>query len=135
MTLLHSQNKLSILSRIVRNRVEYHAKFFDHWQGWCKKIAGAVTKVMPGSTVYVFGSILTGQVTGASDIDILIVVPELPPTGRERASKLEAVEDAVPLPLIHPFQFHLVNPEEATRYFALGGQFWSPLSGEMKEIH
>ncbi len=84
--------------------------------------------------MYVFGSVVTGNETGASDVDILIILPSPPRSGKDRANFIEQIEDAAGIPLVHPFEFHLVDPEEAKWYFSLGTTFWDPQSGKVANL-
>lgn len=73
--------------------------------------------ILPDSNVYVFGSIVKGEATGRSDIDILIISKNIPKNNIEKAEIKMKIEKLSNLPLYHPFEFHLVNDEEAEWYF------------------
>ncbi|ADI31261.1 nucleotidyltransferase domain-containing protein [Staphylothermus hellenicus] len=48
-----------------------------NWDSIAKTIAYILKKVMPDiMEIYVFGSVVDGKFTGASDLDLLIVIPE-----------------------------------------------------------
>ena len=45
-----------------------------NWREIAKQASKAIREVIPCCEVYVFGSIVEGKVTGASDIDVLVVI-------------------------------------------------------------
>ncbi|WP_148676738.1 nucleotidyltransferase domain-containing protein [Staphylothermus marinus] len=48
-----------------------------NWNSIAKSIAYILKKAMPDiMEIYVFGSVVEGKFTGASDLDLLIVIPE-----------------------------------------------------------
>lgn len=48
---------------------------FREWEKIAGRVALIVKQLIPEAEVYVFGSVVTGKVTGSSDIDVLVVVP------------------------------------------------------------
>ncbi len=93
------------------------AEIVKKWEEYATKIAEVVKIVLPDSHVYVFGSVIRGEATGGSDVDILIVSKHVPKNGIQRAEVKVKIEKLAGLPLYHPFEFHLVNEEEAEWYF------------------
>ncbi|MEZ0345273.1 MAG: nucleotidyltransferase domain-containing protein [Infirmifilum sp.] len=67
--------------------------------------------------VYLFGSAVTGEIIDSSDVDILIVAKGLPRSLVERSELKERIIEKSGLPLIHPFEIHLVDEDEAKIYF------------------
>ena len=63
------------------------------------------------SEIFLFGSVLEDKFVAASDVDILIV-SEIPKSHKKRAEIIANIEEMADLPLVHPFEFHLMNPEE-----------------------
>lgn len=98
------------------------AKIVKEWTAWTPKIAEAAKKNLPEAEVYAFGSIVRGDNTGGSDIDILVVSEKVPKKALKRAELKVKMEDAAKLPLPHPFEIHLVTPEEADRYLRKAGK-------------
>lgn len=64
--------------------------------------------------VLLFGSVVEGQCTMASDIDLLIVSDEVPRGLDERAKLLNRINDA--LGHLHPFELHLITTKEFEWY-------------------
>ena len=65
--------------------------------------------------VYVFGSAVEGRLTVDSDIDVAIVVEEIPRSGLERArlvDELWRVMESDGVPWWYPFEIHLLTREE-----------------------
>lgn len=92
-------------------------EIFKKWKEYVPKICSAVKLILPDARIYVFGSIVRGESVGGSDIDILIVSQNIPVSNLERAKIRSQIEQAVNLPLHHPFEFHIVNLNEAEWYF------------------
>lgn len=86
------------------------------WKIWVYKIASIAGELIPGVEVYVVGSIARGDNVGGSDVDILVVSEHVPekPAGRSRLKAL--VEERLGLPYYHPFEIHLLKPDEAEYY-------------------
>jgi predicted nucleotidyltransferase len=64
--------------------------------------------------VLLFGSVVEGQCTMASDIDLLIISDEIPQGLDERAKLLNRINDA--LGPLHPFEVHLITTKEFEWY-------------------
>ncbi|MBO3809951.1 MAG: nucleotidyltransferase domain-containing protein, partial [Candidatus Brockarchaeota archaeon] len=84
-----------------------------NWRFWSQKTAEAAKRLLGPCEVYVFGSVVKGQATGASDIDILIVSNKLPKDCKGRGNLKAKIEEEAGLPLYHPFEIHLATDEEA----------------------
>ncbi len=94
------------------------ARLVWEWRRWVESIASAVKEVLgSGSKVYVFGSAVRGELTAASDIDILVVSEQAPRSLKERGHVKSLIFEKAGLPLIHPFEIHIVDEEEAEVYF------------------
>jgi len=93
------------------------AEIVKKWKEYATKIVEVTKTILPDSRVYVFGSVVKGEATGGSDIDILIVSKHIPKNGIKRAEIKVKIEELANLPLHHPIEFHLVNEEEAEWYF------------------
>lgn len=94
----------------------------DAWRKWVKEIARIVKKHLPGSQVYLIGSIARGDYIGASDVDILVVVPvsESPKGILAKAKIKSIIEEELKLPYYHPFEIHIVTPSEAVFFMRRG---------------
>ena len=88
-------------------------KLAREWRFWSKRISDAANKVLGPCQVYVFGSVIKGLVTGASDVDVLIVGGQIPMDCRGKGNLKAKIEEEAGLPLYHPFQIHLASKEEA----------------------
>jgi predicted nucleotidyltransferase len=100
------------LRSILRASLEI-SRLTRNWRLWGKKIAKAARKTLGDCEVYVFGSVVSGCPTAASDVDILIVCGQLPEDGRSRGNIKARIEEASQLPLYHPFEIHLATRKEA----------------------
>lgn len=94
-------------------------KYFQNYMHYAKLIKRAVN--LEDVEVIVFGSILKGEYTMASDIDILIISDSIPQGLDERAKILCKISDV--LGYLHPFELHLVTKKEAEWYKRLIGSY------------
>ncbi|TET00632.1 MAG: nucleotidyltransferase domain-containing protein [Promethearchaeota archaeon] len=78
---------------------------------YLKTINKNIKLVLKESHIYLFGSIIEGNLVAASDIDILIIA-EVPKKHLKRAEIIANIEEKSGLPLSHPFEFHLLTQEE-----------------------
>lgn len=88
-------------------------KLTRNWRFWSRRIADAAKEAVGSCKVQVFGSVAGGRITGASDVDVLIVCNQLPKDCKGRGDIKAKIEEAAGLPLYHPFEIHLVTEEEA----------------------
>ena len=78
---------------------------------YLKTINKNIKLVLKESQIYLFGSIIEGNLVAASDIDILIIA-KVPKKHLKRAEIIANIEEKSGLPLSHPFEFHLLTQEE-----------------------
>jgi predicted nucleotidyltransferase len=101
------------------------ARIVREWKVYVERIAKAAKELMPAE-VYVFGSVVKGEATGGSDVDILIKSSNLPKSNLERAGIKVRIEEMAGLPAYHPFEIHLADDDEMEWYFRIK---------ELKRIH
>ena len=87
-----------------------------NWRVWIEKIARIVKELLPDAEIYVVGSVARGDYVASSDVDVLVVAPSVPSDLRKRAEIKVLIEDKLQLPYYHPFEIHLLRPEEAEPY-------------------
>ena len=78
---------------------------------YLKNINKNIKLVLKEAQIYLFGSILEGNLVAASDIDILVIA-DIPKKHLIRAEIVANIEEKSGLPLSHPFEFHLLTQEE-----------------------
>ncbi len=98
------------------------ADIVRNWREHVYKVAKAVREVLPDAEVHVFGSAVTGDLVASSDIDILVVSEEIPEGLFDRGRVKVEIERRAGLPYYHPFEFHLVKPEESEEYLRRAGK-------------
>ncbi|MCX8204916.1 MAG: nucleotidyltransferase domain-containing protein [Candidatus Nezhaarchaeota archaeon] len=86
------------------------------WRSWVDRIAALVKELVPNVEVYVIGSAVRGDQVAVSDVDVLVVSQFIPERPLERARIKALVEERLGLPYYHPFEIHLLKPEEARHY-------------------
>ncbi|MGB9600000.1 MAG: nucleotidyltransferase domain-containing protein [Myxococcota bacterium] len=93
---------------------EKRKKYFDNPLFYAKKIKSIVSKKLPGARILLFGSAVEGNLRPGSDIDILIISPDIPSDIFSLAKiKLEIknkFSDA-------PFEIHLATPDEFENWY------------------
>jgi hypothetical protein len=82
-----------------------------NYKEYLKIINKNIKLVLKDAQVYLFGSILEGNLVAASDIDILIIA-DVPKKHLKRAEIIAKIEEKSGLPLSHPFEFQLLTQEE-----------------------
>jgi len=98
------------------------AEMVEEWRSWTSRVAKAAEDVLADAEVYVFGSVVRGDYTGGSDVDILVVSNRVPEGLGGRAKIRSKIEDKAKLPTSHPFEIHIATPEEAKIYLRKAGQ-------------
>ena len=99
--------------------VRYHFEHLRKWREYAEKIARAVKDLIPESKVFVIGSVVEGNPTVHSDIDILVVVNNIDMDTKKKllVEILERAIDLYELPWDAPVELHVATTEEAKRYF------------------
>jgi len=85
------------------------------WREYLRILVEAVREVLGDVDVYVFGSAVEGRLTVDSDIDVAIVLPEVPGSGLERArlvNRILEVAESRGVPRWYPFEVHLVTKDQ-----------------------
>ncbi len=83
------------------------------WKAIAEDVAEAARRILGEAEVIVFGSIVEGEYTASSDIDILIVLEDMPMGRIKRAELKRAIEEEAAFPPFHPVEIHLVTRKEA----------------------
>ncbi len=91
-------------------------KMLREWRTWVQRIAKVAKELLPDTQVYVIGSTIRGDYVGGSDVDILIISQEIPRKAVEIAEIKAFIEEKLNLPPYHPFEIHLLTPQEAEPY-------------------
>ncbi|MBC7090503.1 MAG: nucleotidyltransferase domain-containing protein [Nitrososphaeria archaeon] len=85
------------------------------WRQYLPSLTKAVKEVLGEAEVYIFGSAVEGRLTVDSDIDILIVVDQVPKSGLKRAKTLDKIWKIMEekgTPWWYPFEIHLITRKE-----------------------
>lgn len=103
-------------------RLRKKAEMLHQWRKYAQKIAEASSNILGEDVdVHVFGSVVKGEATAASDIDILIVTNRTINSLTERNRLGMMIEEIAGLPQVHPFEIHIVTKDEAEPYFRHAG--------------
>jgi len=105
------------LAKMLRYGYERY-KLLKRWREIASRVAEKIRERFPDAEVYVFGSVVEGQYTAASDIDILVVTRHAPRKLREKADIVLWLEEELGLPP-SLLDLHIVAPgtEEHKWYF------------------
>lgn len=95
------------------------ARVLRSWKSWLERVVEASKEVLSSNLIgiYLFGSAVVGRLVAASDVDVLVVAKSLPKSVRAKSQIKAEIEERAGLPQVHPFEIHLVDPEEAEIYF------------------
>jgi len=88
-------------------------EILENWKDIVKTLTSSAKKILGDAEVVPFGSIVEGKATATSDLDILVIVKDLPKSALNRAQIISKIEEATGLPPIHPIQIHLATWQEA----------------------
>lgn len=99
------------------------ARMIREWRRWVEEISRVVVDIAPDARIYVVGSVARGDHTASSDVDILVVSQSIPERVAERARIKAHVEEKLELPYYHPFEIHLLRPEEAEHFLRRAGGY------------
>ena len=103
--------------------VRYRFEHLRSWREYALKVAKAARDVLGDVKVYVIGGVAEGRTTVLSDIDILIVVKEIP--GDKKRLYVEILERAIDsygLPWDAPVELHIVEEKDVERYMRCLGR-------------
>jgi predicted nucleotidyltransferase len=102
-----------MLDRMIKTKemIKNHKKYL-------KEITKNIKIVLGKPQIYLFGSIIEGNLVGASDIDILIIA-DIPKNHLKRAEIVANIEEKSGLPLSHPFEFHLLTQGEFDKWIEI----------------
>jgi predicted nucleotidyltransferase len=102
-----------MLDRMIKTK-----EMINNHKEYLKKINKNIKIVLKDAQVYLFGSVIEGNLVAASDIDILIIA-DIPKKHLKRAEIVAKIEEKSGLPLSHPFEFHLLNQEEFDKWIEI----------------
>ncbi len=75
-----------------------------------QKVKELVKKIDPSAEVYVFGSIVTGKYTGASDIDVLVITKNIDKKYDIIVNVYKEVDA--------PIELHIITEEQYRRWYS-----------------
>jgi len=101
-------NYLTSVVKISKER----KKYFQNYKYFATLIKNTVN--LKDVEVIIFGSVIEGKHTMASDIDILIISDDIPNRLDERVKILSKINKM--LGYFHPFELHLVTKKESEWY-------------------
>lgn len=105
---------MDTLTDILVERKEKQKKYFQNPQKYAQIAKEEAARILPRLKAYLFGSILEGEATPASDIDLLIVSPKIPQKALEQTKIKIKIEEKIGPE--HPFEIHLVTPKGLSWY-------------------
>lgn len=90
--------------------------YFENFISYALKIKKVAIETFGDAKVFVFGSVVDGKATMASDIDLLIVSNRCPKLITERAKKITEILKKASIDLFAPLEIHLINEREFEWY-------------------
>lgn len=116
-------------TRVVMDLARRRAALAKKWREVAPDLADEFHSILPGSRVYAFGSAVRGDMSGGSDVDILVVSDAVPAGALARARLKVRAEEGAGLPDWHPFEFHLVTEGEEGPFLRRAGRDIMPIEG------
>ncbi len=80
-------------------------------ENYLPQIIAACQVIIKNAEVYLTGSVLRGEAVAGSDVDLL-VVGEIPQSHYEQMLAVAAIEECAKLPMVHPFEIHLLSKDD-----------------------
>ncbi|GIW66478.1 MAG: hypothetical protein KatS3mg095_0376 [Candidatus Parcubacteria bacterium] len=102
-------SKLSF-SELLLEIAEKKEKYFKNYLSYGKKIKDIARELLGNCQVLIFGSVIRGDFSPASDIDVLIISNKFPENWEERRIYRTKIKSAIEHS--SPFQIHLATEEE-----------------------
>jgi len=96
------------------------------WREFLPAIVEAIEEVLGDRPVYVFGSVVEGEITADSDVDVAVLVEEVPRSALRRVALLDRIWSAMErrgVPHWYPVELHLMTPEEKAAMERGGARF------------
>lgn len=102
------------LYRILSEENQKSQRYFRNYIFYAKEIKKILKQFFPEVRVIIFGSVVKGEYKPDSDIDILIISPDIPDSLFKQAEIKNKIEKQFPFA---PFQFHFATPEEFKNWY------------------
>jgi len=83
--------------------------FLRNFREVAKLVKDIVKRIDPGAEVYVFGSVVTGKYTAASDIDMLVIINDI-------SKKYEIIVE-VYRNIEAPIELHVITRQQFERWY------------------
>jgi predicted nucleotidyltransferase len=101
------------LTEILTEQAKEEEKYFKNYLAFGRKIK-KIVKNLKDARVYFFGSVIEGNYTPASDIDVIIVSRNMPSSLSKRNKiKVKILKE---IGIFAPFEIHLANEKEFEWY-------------------
>lgn len=104
--------KKSLVDLLIERKKE-EKKYFQDPIAWAKKIKKEVKNLLGETQVFIFGSVARKKTGPRSDIDVLVVSPQLKTTAIKSQVRAKIWKK---LGFLSPFEIHLVTPSEFSWY-------------------
>lgn len=101
-------------TQVLRDVVKEEEKYFKNYLKYASIAKKVVERELGDAKVFVFGSVVKGKATPASDVDLLILSKRMPERMSER-SKIKA-KIWKEIGIFSPFEIHLVDEKEFEWY-------------------
>ncbi|ACB39449.1 nucleotidyltransferase domain-containing protein [Pyrobaculum neutrophilum] len=92
-------------------------KYLENWRTYAAEICREARRHLGDARVVVFGSVVRGDWTPDSDIDILIISEKAPQDPTERAKINTALREAIG-DYAAPFEFHYATPRQYAEWYS-----------------
>ncbi len=107
--------RVKSLFQIKKEIWEEKEKYFKNYKFYCQILRERAEKIMGESRIIVFGSVVRGDFTPDSDIDVLIISDNLPESYEERLKIKAKLKSS--MARLNPFQLHLATQKEFEEHY------------------
>lgn len=80
-------------------------QYLKKWREVAEQVKSIVKNFDPKAEVYVFGSVISGKYTGASDLDILVITNTIDKKYDIMVEVYKSIEAPIELHIVTPWQF------------------------------
>lgn len=92
--------------------LERRLKLLSNWRTIATITANVIKELYSGADIYVFGGAAENRLTLLSDIDIAVVLEELPKDRAEMLAKIWEILEAKGIPQYYPLDIYILSKKE-----------------------
>lgn len=95
--------------------VEKKLKMLSKWRSVVARAARVIKRAYPNAEIYLFGGAAENRLTILSDVDLAVVLENIPETRAELLAEIWKLLEEEGIPLYYPLEIHVLNKKELER--------------------